>query len=290
VKLGLGTVQFGMDYGIARPASKTPASEVAMILAQASKAGMNVLDTAMEYGDCEAVLGGADVKGWKVVTKLPGLPENKKGNIDAWARNAVKYSMSRLGVSELYGLLLHKPAQLRSEVGKQLFNALSVLRDEGLVRKIGVSIYEPEELDSYLDIGRIDLVQAPLNLLDRRLITSGWLERLLKQDTAVHVRSVFLQGLLLMGSDERPEQFKRWSQVWSSLDAWLDDAGLDRLSACLAFINSVDGIEAAIVGVNSIEQLNQILGAMKTHSGPFPDFTETAGRELLDPRAWPNLH
>jgi aryl-alcohol dehydrogenase-like predicted oxidoreductase len=288
VKLALGTVQFGLSYGIANQAGMVPVDAAAAIVRHARSAGMDTLDTAAAYGDSEARLGTIGVADWRVVSKLAPFPESC-GDIPGWAVASAHASLARLNVPGLYGLLLHRPDQLLGPGGDRLFGALQQLKADGLVRKIGVSIYDPSELDALWGRYPCDLVQAPFNLLDRRLITSGWLTRLASGGVEVHVRSVFLQGLLLMPRESRPAVFRRWERVWAALDRWLLETGLTPLEACLRDALSVRGIARIVVGVDSLRQLTDILAAADGHTGRIPDELRTDDRDLLNPARWAAL-
>jgi aryl-alcohol dehydrogenase-like predicted oxidoreductase len=213
VKLALGTVQFGLDYGIANQQGQVPVDEAGAILDLAFAHGVDTLDTAVAYGNCEQRLGEIGVGGWRVISKLPAIPDGCK-DIYRWVADEVTASLRRLHITCLSGLLLHRPRQLLEDGGDRLYKVLQQLKDEGRVQKIGVSIYEPAELDELFDRYQLDLVQAPFNILDGRLIDSGWLARLPEQGVELHVRSIFLQGLLLMHAGERPKKFHRWQTIW----------------------------------------------------------------------------
>ena len=201
--LALGTVQFGLQYGVANQRGKVAAQEVRAILEFARRAGLDMLDTAVAYGESEALLGQIGVSDWQVISKLPAVPVGC-GDVERWVRDSVADSLARLNVARLYGLLLHRPGQLLDSIGGQLYAALRRLTVDGVVGKIGVSIYDPGELDRLCDHFAFDLVQAPFNILDSRLVQTGWLSRLRRGGTELHVRSVFLQGLLLMRPTDRP--------------------------------------------------------------------------------------
>ncbi len=94
---------------------------------------------------------------------------------------------------------------------------LKTIKLNGLVKKIGISIYDPSECEQVMNLARIDIVQAPLNIVDRRLVVSGWLSRLHSEEIEIHTRSVFLQGLLLMPRNKIPKIFDRWFRAW---DQW----------------------------------------------------------------------
>jgi aryl-alcohol dehydrogenase-like predicted oxidoreductase len=284
-RLALGTVQFGMNYGIANQSGQVMPDEARSIVELSRASGFDTLDTAMSYGDSEQRLGRIGVTDWRIVSKLPAVPTGC-GDISQWVATAVDESLQRLKTDKLYGLLLHRPQQLMERDGDQLYLALQGLKRDGRVQKIGISIYDPSELTGILDSYRIDLVQAPFNVLDRRLIETGWLQRLSEQDTELHVRSVFLQGLLLMKPVDRPLQFSRWSALWARWDEWLAHCGLTPLQACLRYALSFQQISKVIVGVDSPRQLEKIIKASVGPLPRVPDELCTNEVDLLSPANW----
>lgn len=288
VKLALGTVQFGLPYGVSNHAGQTPQHEAGRIVELARSSGISFLDTAMAYGNSEARLGKIGVDSFKVVTKLQALPENclepKK-----WAEEQVQGSLQRLRQNRLYGLLLHNPAQLLASNGHELFAVLAELKERGLVERVGISIYSPSELDAILPLYPVDLVQAPFNPIDRRLIDSGWLKKLHSSGIEIHVRSVFLQGLLLMPLDRIPAKFSQWSTLWQKWHDWLHQTKISPQAACLAFANSMPEIDQIIVGVESHQQLKELLDAMKLPSPASFPAIESNDFELINPSYWNKL-
>ena len=186
----------------------------------------------------------------------------------------------------LYGLLLHRPLQLTGEHGPALYQALRAARDHGVTMKVGVSVYSPQELELLWPRFELDLVQAPFNVLDRRLLTSGWLARLADAGVEVHARSVFLQGLLLMSAAERPPRFARWQQLWAEWERWLARQQLSPLSACLGYVLSHPQVARVIVGVDCLAQLQEIVhSAVATVPAP-PSVLSSEALELIDPSRW----
>jgi aryl-alcohol dehydrogenase-like predicted oxidoreductase len=287
-RLALGTVQFGLDYGIANRSGQISDAEAHKLIARAESCGMDTLDTAVGYGNSEQRLGEIGVAGWRIVSKLPSLPDNcEAGN---WVADAAAGILQRLRLDRLYGLLLHRPGQLLEPRGEALFAALCRLREQGRVQKIGISIYEPAELDQLCDRYRFDLVQAPFNILDRRLLDSGWIARLAAAGTELHTRSAFLQGLLLMGAAERPQKFRRWSSLFAAWDAWLRDNRLTPLQACLRYSLSVPEIARVVVGVDSEAQLIELAEAAQGALPALPPDLRVTDVELLNPAKWPELN
>lgn len=285
MKLALGTAQFGLDYGIANQQGQIPSVEVKNILAKAKSGGLDTLDTAISYGNSEACLGEVGVSDWKVISKLPAIPD-ECGDIFEWVSDSVNDSLQRLNVNNLYGLLLHRPQQLLELNGEELFNALEKVKKSGLIQKIGVSIYDPSELDELCSRFPIDIVQAPFNIIDRRMIDSGWMVHLNEKKIELHIRSVFLQGLLLMDSESRPRNFDRWSSLWDKYDAWLEQSNLTSLQACLRYVLSFPEIDKIVIGVDSQNHLEEILKASKGAIPPLSDSFGVDDMQLLNPACW----
>ena len=166
MKIALGTVQFGLDYGIANNQGKVSTNIAKNILMHAQLAGIDTLDTASVYGNSEEQLGEIGVKDWRIITKLSNVP-NSCDDISLWVREQVFKSIQRLKVRSIAGLLLHDTGQLTGPHGQQIWSALKTLKDEGVIEKIGFSIYHPNELEILWESYRPDIVQAPYNIFDR---------------------------------------------------------------------------------------------------------------------------
>ncbi|MDP9202123.1 MAG: aldo/keto reductase [Gemmatimonadota bacterium] len=285
MKLALGTVQFGLDYGIANKHGRVPFDEAKAVLQYARSNGIDTLDTAIAYGDSEQRLGEIGVQNWNTVSKLPPIPTDCH-NLAQWAMSAVSGSLTRLRIKGLYGLLLHRPLELLGPRGVELYEALDLLKSDGLVQKTGVSVYDPAELTDLCASYHFDLVQAPLSVMDRRMVDSGWLTRLGELGTELHVRSIFLQGLLLMGPGERPKSFDRWSALWERYENWLAGAGLTRLQACVRYALSFPEIGKVVIGVDSVDQLRDIVRASRGPAPQVGDAFQTDEAELLNPARW----
>lgn len=260
MKLALGTVQFGLPYGVANTRGQVAADEAARILAEARADGCDTLDTAIGYGDSEARLGAIGTDGWHVVTKLPPVPDGTP-DVAGWMRAEVEASLTRLRRSSLYGLLLHRPEQLLSPGGPAIAAALRRMKDEGLTARIGVSAASAGDLDEWSARCDLSLVQVPFNVLDRRLIESGNLDRLTAAGIEVHTRSAFLQGLLLMAPSARPVSFEAFAPALQAFDAWVHETGVSPLRACLGYALSVPGITRIVIGVDSVEQWREVVAA-----------------------------
>ncbi len=284
-RLALGTVQFGLPYGIANQTGQISQVDAAAILACASAAGLDTLDTASAYGESERRLGEIGVARWQIVSKLPVAIESAP-DVRRWVRDSAQHTLERLRVPKLRGLLLHRSEQLLGPHGEALHEALLELKTQGTVEKVGISIYDPAELEALVPRFHLDLVQAPFSVLDRRLASSGWLARLHRAGIEVHIRSVFLQGLLLMDRLNRPAAFAKWGLLWEAWHQWLDERALTPLQACLGFALSRPEIERVIVGVDSVAHLRDIVNAAQGSFLPVPDSLSSEDPFLINPSNW----
>lgn len=291
MRVGLGTVQFGLDYGVSNTAGQVAAAEVPLILQTAAREGVSVIDTAAAYGNSESVLGQAlpTAHAFELVTKLPRLPAAVP-DAAAWVEETVSGSLGRLRVAGLYGLLMHDAKDLLNEKGAALFEALTSLKRRGIVKKIGASLYTGAEADALIARYPVDLVQLPINLLDQRLLRGGQLDRLKHAGVEVHARSLFLQGLLLMPPAQLPPHFISVRPILDRFGQAAAGMGLSRLAAAVAFASSVEQIDVAVFGVTKNVEFEEILAAHK-QSLPrdwYAGFSVDDER-ILSPNLWPKF-
>lgn len=284
-KIALGTVQFGLSYGVANSAGQVSIEEVKQTLAKAKDYKIGTLDTAAAYGNSEEVLGKAGVNDWDIITKIPRVPDGVEDIVN-WVIESVKQSLFKLSVNKLYGVLLHDPKQLLDSQGGQIYQALLALKSEGFVSKIGASIYQVEELEALSHKFKFDLVQAPFNIIDRRLISSGWMKKLYDEGVELHVRSVFLQGLLLMGKEDRPKYFDEWDDLWVSWQSWLEGKGVTAQYACLNYALSFPEISKVVIGVDNSSQLEELLCQDVKIGADIPRWLYSDDINLLNPAKW----
>ncbi len=291
VKLGLGTVQFGLDYGISNTEGRVAVTEVSDILATARSAGITLLDTAAAYGKSEKILGqcAGDEPGFRVVTKTPAFKDDiiaaESGRKLVWT---FENSLEQLKRKSLYGVLLHSADDLLKPGGEYLIDALRGLRAKRLVRKIGVSVYTDRQIDQVLDVFTPDIVQLPLNLLDQRLIKSGHLAELKKCGVEIHTRSAFLQGLLLMDPEKVDPFFEPIREHLRQFRKALNESGVTPLQAALKFCLERDEVDTVLVGVCSCRELKEICGAVSREVPDDFDFDRWSieDTDILNPSQW----
>ena len=286
-KLALGTAQFGMDYGIGSSPGKVNISEVKKILEYAKLTNIDMLDTASAYGKSEKILGELNVDEFKVVTKTRhfNIPKITDDALNLLNRDFEK-SLKDLKLDSIYGLLIHHADDLMNPGASKIIEFIHNLKKTNKIRKIGVSIYENKHLSFVLENFDIDLVQLPLNIFDRRLIDNGMLKLLSQKGLEVHARSIFLQGLILMGDSSRPRKFDRWDSLWKSWSEWLNDYKISPLEASIRYAMSFSEISKVLVGIDSINQLIEIVDAASGVLPPIPNDLYTNDSLLLNPSNW----
>ena len=276
-KLGLGTVNFGLDYGVTKTAGKLNSEEIKSILRLANHRRIKFIDTASLYGNSEEMLGRFLPKknSFKIVTKtLYWAGEEISNDFVQDVRQAFYNSFDLLGVKKVYGLLMHRSADLLKPGGDIFLESLLEYKECGLVDKIGVSVYRPDELDRVLEKFTPEIIQIPFSLADQRFKASGHLKGLKSSGIEIHARSVFLQGMLLMELDRLDSYFYPVLDFFKKLERYSEEAGMSRLHACLRFVLEHDEVDGVIVGVNSLKEFSEILN-MPNSNTPI---------QLFDPR------
>ena len=266
-KICLGTVQFGLDYGVANTSGIPKFAEIESIIRYSLSKNILYFDTAQSYGDSEKVLGtifhriGCQ-KEVEIISKVhPDINLEEKLSIF----QAVEVSLNHLGVDQLWGLLLHRPAQLKDSVD---FNRnIQALKSEGLINNFGVSVYTPEEAIRSINHPLTDIIQVPFNILDRRLIDIDFFNLAKKKNKTVFIRSVFLQGLLLMDKELMIRKGMSWVIPYlEKLHNYLNENHLKMNSFSLKSVANYQKDAVIIIGVDSKKQLEENLNILSGKS------------------------
>lgn len=290
-RLALGTVQFGLPYGVANTQGQVSYEQAEAMLGAMRSAGIDTIDTAIAYGGAETVLGRIGLSGFRLVSKVPALCEPALA-VDDWVVSQVEASLERLRVPCLGGLMLHAPDDLLGPHGSDLARGLQRVRDAGLAERIGLSVYSPQQLAALVDRLPLEILQIPLNVFDRRFVETGWMDRLVADNVEVHARSVFLQGLLLMPSDRVPSKFAPFRTLIDGWHSWLASdaaAGRSTVQACLAHVASYAGISRLVVGADSLAQLQDIINAASSAPLRAPESLSSPATPLINPVQWNTL-
>lgn len=263
MEIGLGTVQFGMEYGIVdHHHGKTPPHEIKDILDFAQHNSIRLIDTASLYGDSERAIGNVlqSKDHFKIVTKTPKFHGNviTKSHQEKLVQ-AFDQSLNLLGQSSLYGLLMHHANDLSKANAEKIFDKMFELKTQGKVQKIGVSVYAEDDIETIYNRFDFDLIQLPLNIFDQRLLENGCIQWLKSKNVEIHVRSIFLKGLLLMELFEISDYFLPVMDKIIYYRESIADAAISPLSAAFHFIKSITEIDVAICGIHTLEQFKEIM-------------------------------
>jgi aryl-alcohol dehydrogenase-like predicted oxidoreductase len=283
-RIGLGTVQFGLPYGRFNKEGLPDKESVSATLAAAWEAGIRTLDTAAQYGESESRLGELANPDFRIVTKTPPLRGQESPSVSLI--RGFHESLSRLNRKSVHGLLAHNADDLLGPFGREIFSAMADLRESGKVSRIGASVYTAEQIEKILVRFSIDLIQAPVNILDRRLTTSGWMKRLKEAGIEVHARSVFLQGLLLSDPSVLPCFFDSARPAIMKLRERARLIGITPLTAALRYVLDLPEVDVALVGVDNAAQLREILDDAACRQRVDASDLGVDDVEILNPGMW----
>lgn len=282
----LGTAQFGSNYGIVNEVGQINVEETSLILNVAKKSNVVDIDMAMTYGNSEVHLAQYNISQFNVFSKLPEVPLNET-DVNKWIIKRIKSSMENLKITQFQGMLLHRPQQLLEPRGYEIYETLKQLQEHKKIKKIGISIYSPHELGPILENYKVDIIQAPISIIDRRLEKSGWLQQLNESGVEIHARSIFLQGLLLSNQKQFTEKFKAWRPIFCDWQEWLSqNPETDAAQACLSYVCNKANIDKIVVGIDNLKQFEELIEISKHPVNiSFPNIF-THDEKLLHPSNW----
>lgn len=282
MKLAVGTVKFGTNYGLINK-KKIYLNEIKKIsrFINSKINNINLIDTAFSYGKSHKIIGRTKLNKLKIVTKIRFLSKNKINYFNKNIDNLLK----DLRVNKIYGLLFH---DAKDAINKSYLKLLLDLKKKKITKKIGVSIYSPNDLKIILKLWKPDIVQVPFNIFDQRLVKSGYLDLLKKLKIEIHVRSCFLQGLLVNydRNKKKFKKFKKWSDLLESWSGWCRNNNISKFEACLQFIKNYKKIDYLVVGFDNLKQLKEIIYALDKKEIKITNKFYSSDLKLIDPRKW----
>lgn len=288
-KLSLGSAQWGgFSYGISNCGENiTSFNEFFEILDYAKKIGIKLIDTSPGYGNAEKNLGTFNIDNFKIVTKTKIIEATE---IDDFIlerfENDFKLSLQNLNLKKVYGLLIHRSEDILKKGSILLVEKLKKLKDEGLVEKIGISIYEPLLLEKVFEKFIPDIVQLPINIFDQKSYRDGHLYALKEKNVEIHARSIFLQGLLLMNLDAVNPYFDPWKSKLLEFQQFCVKNNISKLEATLNFISNIEEVDQFIMGFDNLVQLKNALRSIDNKKNiDFSNFI-IRDEELTNPQKW----
>jgi aryl-alcohol dehydrogenase-like predicted oxidoreductase len=280
VDLILGTAQLGLDYGVTNRNGRPSNFEAMSLLEAASRSGVTSLDTASDYGDSEFRLGelGYSAK-FRIISKFQCI-ENHCYDINK--------QLKRLKLSTIYAMLFHNASQIASDAGLRYLDELRSLKSQDFVKKIGFSAYQIDEIEQALVyFPDLDIIQVPGNALDFRILDSTVLKDLASRGVEVHVRSVFLQGLLL--ADPSSISTGKFSFLMNTLESINHQSMVTNQSVTQFLINQIrnhPNVSSLVIGASTSKELGQIIKAWDSPIGDVTRILHDLDYEALDPRNW----
>lgn len=283
-KIILGTANLASSYGLTktRILKETNAKEFFKYL---YKKKIKYLETAYEYKNNEKIFSKFNLKSFKIIMKI-NVKKNEFSQKKIFEK--IKLSLKRYNLKKFYCLMLHNTKSLSTKKKSTIFKTLEEIKRKKLVSKIGYSIYDKEELDKFYLSNKPDIIQGPLNLLNQELLKCGWLKKLKKDKVEFHARSIFLQGLLLKEREAVPLYFKQYSKYLNKYYNYTEKLNRSKLSTCLNFINNLDNVTKIIIGIDSINHLDDILSLKLTNKLSIKELNKLSinKKKLIDPRLW----
>lgn len=261
MELCLGTVQFGMDYGI--KGQKQPSVEQAIdMLDYATQNGINTIDTANAYGSAEDVVGAFLEKKTIARDKLFIVSKFRPNLLDDVGqdkyyeimRNNLENTLSRLHTDYLNSYLLHSARYIFDD---EIIDTLNRLKADGLAERVGVSVYEPEEAKKCIERPNVDFMQLPYSIFDQRMEKAGVFEYAKNNNIQIHSRSAFIQGLILMEEDEIPPFLSKAKPIVRKISLLCNRHGISRIALAMNYVKQQSRISHLVFGVDNIEQLRE---------------------------------
>ncbi|MFC3886637.1 aldo/keto reductase [Bacillus songklensis] len=267
-KLTMGTAQLGQMYGIANKTGKPNKKDALDIINYAVSKGINSLDTAPGYGESESIIGEFihEQKTLKrklptIITKIPSVNldcGSTTENMVAYVKKMVMSSLNKLNIQSIDVCLLHNPDDMTSYEG-EVVSSLVKLKHEGLIKKIGISIYHPDEIKQVISLGCFDAVQIPINILDHRLINSGLLNELSKHGIDIYARSIYLQGLIFLDPADLPPYLQNAKEPLQKLRKLSLEIGLSPSELSMLFVRDIPEIKKIVIGCETKKQVESNL-------------------------------
>lgn len=279
-KIIIGTAQFGQKYGYNNHGTPINYNEIERILEFASDNKINRIDTAISYGETEKIIGSFNLSNWDIYTKIPTIPTRTQ-NKDEWIIKSLEKSCQNLKTQKLKGVFFHKPNQLKNL--KKKINIKSIQKLFKLTF-MGISAYDIEEYIILKEKYNFNLIQIPYNVFDRKIENLKF--RKYSKYIKIHVRSIFLQGVLLNEFNNLDNYFIGWKKNFLKWENWLKRNNLSHLEGCLSLIKNNKNFDNVVLGFKSLKQFKEIINILKYELPKPPTDLILTNKNLINPSKW----
>ena len=299
-KITLGTAQLGLDYGVANIHGKPDFQLAIKMLNYAWENGINSFDTAPSYGNSEKIIGSfisstGDIEDDIILTsKLPPIVQDGEILFDSlynFVRESLLHTLNSLKIQYLPIYLLHHAPDILMKDGI-VIDCLNELKKEGLIKRFGISAYNPEDIEATFKFKDLDVVQVPLNIFDQRLMKTGLLKKMVSKKYMIFARSIYLQGLLFIPPDKLPKNIETVKEPLIKLRSLSSEYNLEISKIALLFIRDIPGVTSLVIGSETIDQiatnlknLNSICLPSDLHSNIIDEFSELP-EKIFKPSLW----
>ena len=280
-KIIIGSANFRNIYGNRK--CSVDQNDIKNILDYAKNHGINLIDTASIYGKSEESLGKYNIKDFGIISKLPEIKKEVK--VKKFVQNCLKNTLNKTKRKKIYGYLIHNPKDILSSNKKNILKTLNLMKKQKKIKKVGVSVYEVEELKKILKVFKPDIVQLPINVLNQNFLKKNFLKTIKKKGIEIHGRSIFLQGALLKYQNTSLSRIIK--KKMKKIDSLCKKKGISKINLLLNFVDGIKEIDKLVLGIDSIKQLKQII---KCNENPYmiKDYKSLSinNKRIIDPRKW----
>ena len=291
-KIILGTAQLDKNYGVVRDKSNY---DFAKILNLCRKEGITTIDTSNKYYSAhEKLKNDKEIQNLKIISKISFSKYDNVYINEKIIEKEIKNIFISLNLKKIYCLMLHDSKVLNTSHGNFLIRKIRELKDKNLIQKIGLSIYDTQELEKFYHYD-FDIIQGPFNIFDQRIKKEGWLKKIKDQKKQFHARSIFLQGLLSQTKiEDIPFKFRKWNHYWSQWFDWHKKNNIKPTQSCISFVMNNYSLSNVVIGIDNFRQLKEIIHICKNNMIENNLLKQLANinineQNLINPRNWRNL-
>ena len=279
-KIVIGLAQFGLPYGVANKLKHDRKKQFSKVINFAQKKNIKFLHTSKYYGNANDLIQKKKINSFTIYLKYKPEDILNIKNIDS-------FNLKKIFDSKSIILMLDGFENLNNDMASKVYQLISYLKKKNFIKKFGYSVYSFKNLKKICKIFRPDIVQFPYNILDRRLEKNNLISYLKTKKIEIHVRSIFLQGVLLQKISELPKYFLKWKKILNKFNNQMNKCNVSNLEGCINFVLRNKYIDKVLIGVDHVDQLKQILEVKKNKKIIFPQFV-IKNQELINPSKWKN--